>query len=153
MPRPTSACLFWSLLTLSVTSGCGSSTDPSGLSIAELLVQTDKAIYSMAHNEPVKITVINHGSSKVFFLMGDYVYIEQASDNGWIYRGPWFFVDGMGMSFSLAPGDSMEVLPMDMAYVNRAGVYRFVFQASLDQLMRRMLPKEERVSEPFTVTW
>jgi hypothetical protein len=140
------------LLGLSAVAGC-SSTEPAGLSVAELLVRTDQAAYSKAESEAVKITVINKGSSSVYFLMGDYVYIEQASDNGWIYRGPWFFVDGVGMSFPLASGDSMEVLPMNMDYIARAGVYRFVFEASFDQLMRRMLPKEERVSQPFTVTW
>jgi hypothetical protein len=139
-------------LAVSALAACGS-TEPSDLRVAELLVRTDKTAYSKAVKQAVNATVINRGSSSVYFLMGDYVYIEQASDNGWIYKGPWFFVDGYSLSFPLTPGDSMEVLPMDMDYIARAGVYRFVFQASLDQLMRRMLPKEDRVSEPFTVTW
>ena len=152
MVRTIALRLRTALVALCAVTGCGS-TDPSDLRVAELLVRTDKAAYSKAEKQAVNATVINRGSSSVYFLMGDYVYIEQASDNGWIYKGPWFFVDGYGLSFPLAPGDSMAVLPMDMDYIARAGVYRFVFQASLDHLMRRMLPKEERVSEPFTVTW
>jgi hypothetical protein len=152
MPQSTPARLLPALLALAAITSCGS-TEPSGLHAPELLVRTDKAVYSKAVNEPVKTTVINSGANMVYFLMGDYVYIEQASDNGWIYRGPWFFIDGYGLSFPLAPGDSMEVLPMDMGYIGRAGVYRFVFQVSADRLMRGMLPKEERISEPFTVTW
>lgn len=152
MLRPTPAPLFPALLALAAITGCGS-TEPSGLSAPELLVRTDQAVYSKAIQEPVKATVINSGASMVYFLMGDYVYIEQASDNGWIYRGPWFSVDGSTPSFPLAPGDSLEVLPMDLSYIDGAGVYRLVFQVSADRLMRRLLPEAERVSQPFSVTW
>jgi hypothetical protein len=152
MISPTTLRLLPALLALSAVAACGS-TDPSGLGAAELLVRTDKAIYSKADDGPVSTTLVNQGSVPVYLLMGDYVYIEQASDNGWIYQGPWFFVDGYTVSFPLAAGDSLEVLPMDLDYIARAGTYRFVYQVSLDPLMRRMLPKEVRVSPPFQVTW
>ena len=152
MLRPTPDRLLPALLALATITGCGS-TEPSALSVPDLLVRTDQAVYSKTGNAPVKTVVLNSGSSTVYFLMGDYVHIEQASDNGWIYRGPWFSVDGSTPSFPLAPGDSLEVLPMDLAYIDRAGVYRFVFQVSADRQMRQLLPQAERVSQPFSVTW
>jgi hypothetical protein len=147
---PKAARLFPALLVLILTA-CDS--DASGIGLPELLVRTDKTVYSKAADGPVNTFLVNQSSTPVYVLMGDYVYIEQASDNGWLYHGPWFFVDGFGMSFTLAPGDTLLPLPMDLDYIGRAGTYRFVYQVGLDSSMRSLLPKEERVSEPFRVNW
>lgn len=146
LPARLFPALFFLILT-----ACDS--DASGIALPELLVRTDKTVYSKAVDGPVNTFLVNQSTTPVYVLMGDYVYVEQASDNGWLYHGPWFFVDGFTPSFTLAPGDTLLPFPMDLDYIGRAGTYRFVYQVGLDPLMRRLLPIDERVSEPFRVEW
>jgi hypothetical protein len=134
MTRPTSARLLSILLALTATAGCGS-TDPSGLGVADLLVKTDKSVYSLSVDAEARV-------------------IEQWSENGWINRSPWFTVDGADVSFPVAPGDSLTSPPMSFWYVNRrAGTYRFVFEVALDRVGSHLIPEEQRASQPFEVTW
>ena len=137
--------------------GCGSEptvppTDPGS---ADVSVRLEKTVYSFAEDVDVQSTVYNRGSGPIYVPLGDYeyVYIEQWSDNGWIYVGPWFFADGVGPSFPIAPGDSLVPLSMDLAYLPRlAGTYRFVFRLWLDPHGRWQVPEEQRVAE-FRVNW
>jgi hypothetical protein len=153
MPHPTAVRLLPALLAVTALAGCGS-TDPSDLGAPALLVKTDKLVYSLSVDVEAHVTLINHGSVRIYAPMNEYVYVEQWSDNGWINRSPWFVVDGIGPSFPVAPGDSLTSPPMSFAYVNRrAGTYRFVFEVALDRLGRHLVPEEQRVSEPFMVTW
>jgi hypothetical protein len=149
MPR---TCRLCPALLLVLVAACGS-TEPSAIAAPDLLVRTDKSMYSKSADEAVIVTLVNQGSTPIHVLMGDYVYIEQASDNGWLYKGPWFFADGYGPSFPVAPGDTLGALPMGLDYIARAGTYRVVYQVSLDPQMRTLLPKEIRVSQPFRVNW
>jgi hypothetical protein len=143
----------WAVLGLTSTIACGS-TDPTGVAVAELLVRTDKPVYSLAFDQGASATLINRGSIRVYAPMNEYVFVEQWSGNGWINRRPWFAVDGVGVSLPVAPGDSLVAFPMNFGYVDRrAGVYRFVFEVALDSLGRRLVPEQDRVSEPFEVTW
>ncbi len=82
--------------------------------------------------------------------MNEFVYVERFSDGEWGNRHAWFSVDGVGISFPVAPGDSLVALPMDFAYVaERPGIYRFVFEVALDPKGHRLVPEPERVSDPF----
>jgi hypothetical protein len=132
--------------------GCGS-TETNELGVADLLVRIEKPVYSKSADDAVRSALINQGSERIYALLGEYVYIEQWSDGGWLYQGPWFVIDGIGTSIPVSPGDSLVPLPMSLEYVSQAGVYRFVFQVSLDSLGRQPFPEAARVSEPFEVTW
>jgi hypothetical protein len=153
MTRPTSARLLSILLALTATAGCGS-TDPSGLGVADLLVKTDKSVYSLSVDAEARVILINRGPVQIYAPMNEYVYVEQWSENGWINRSPWFTVDGADVSFPVAPGDSLTSPPMSFWYVNRrAGTYRFVFEVALDRVGSHLIPEEQRASQPFEVTW
>jgi hypothetical protein len=144
--------LLSALLALTAVSGCGS-TDPSALTTPELLVETDKSGYSFSADADVQVTLINQGPLPIYAPMDQYVFVEQWSDNGWINRSGWFFIDGFGPTFSIAPGDTLLSPSMSLQYLNRAGTYRFIFAVTVDRLGRQLIPEEQRVSEPFTVTW
>ena len=153
MPRPRTARLLLALLALTDITAC-SSTDPSGLGAPELLVKTDKPVYSLSVDVEARVTLVNQGPVQVYAPMNEYVYVEQWSDDGWINRSPWFTIDGVGVSFPVAPGDSLTSPPMSFGYVNRrAGIYRFVFEVALDRSGRPLVPEEQRASAPFEVTW
>jgi hypothetical protein len=154
MLRPTSLShLLWAFLALTGIVGC-EPVEPNGDGVAELLVRTDKPAYSLAVDRAATATLFNQGRSPIYAPMNEYVYVEQWSENGWINRSPWFVIDGTEVSFPIAPGDSLVALPMNFGYVNnRAGVYRFVFEVALDPFGRRLVPEDQRVSEPFEVSW
>lgn len=139
------------LLMITVVLGCGSS-GPADVNLPELLIRTDKPAYSKSVDSGVRVTLVNHGQSWIYAPMGEYVHIEQWSENGWINRGPWFVVDGTG-NLQVAPGDSLIPLPMDLDYVSRAGTYRYIFYIGLDPFGRHLVPESERVSNEFRVTW
>lgn len=133
--------------------GCGSS-EPSDLQLAQLLIRTDKPVYSLAQDRAAQPTLVNQGTVPIYAPMNEYVYVEQWTGEEWINRTSWFVVDGDGTSFPIAPGDSLAALPMDFAYVNnRAGIYRFVFEVALDPNGRHLVPEADRVSQPFELTW
>ena len=142
---------LWAVIALTTTIGCGSA-GPNQDSLADLLIRTDKPAYSKSLDSGVRITLVNQGAFQVYAPMGEYVHIEQWSENGWINRGPWFFVDGIG-SLQVPPGDSLIPLPMNLDYIDRAGTYRFIFQLAFDPHGRRLIPGDERVSNEFQVTW
>lgn len=145
--------LLPALLLVTALSGC-SSTGPSALGAPKLLVKTDKSTYSLSLDLEAQVTLINQGPVQIYAPMNEYVYVEQWSDNRWINRRPWFAIDGSTPSFPVAPGDSLTSPPMSFGYVNRtAGTYRFIFEVALDQFGRRLIPEEQRVSQPFEVTW
>jgi hypothetical protein len=130
------------------------SSGPSGLPTPDLMVKTDKSVYSLAEDIEAEVVLINQGSMQIYAPMAEYVFVEQWSDNGWINRRAWFVVDGSEPSFPVAPGDSLTSPAMSFGYVNRrAGTYRFVFDVALDRFGRQRVPLEERVSEAFLVTW
>jgi hypothetical protein len=129
------------------------STEPNRESLSELRIRTDKTAYSKSLDQSVEITVVNEGSFRVYAPMGEYVHIEQWSENGWINQGPWFFVDGVGRSFPIEAGDTHVPLGMDLDYIARAGTYRFIFYLSFDPSLRRPVHLDERVSNEFQVVW
>ena len=140
------------ITTVLAVMSCGT-TGPNDLRMAQLLVRTDKPAYSLALDRAARATLVNQGSISIYAPMNEYVYVEQWSGDRWINRLPWFAVDGNGVSFTIAPGDSLAALPMDFGYINnRAGVYRFVFEVALDPEGRHLLPEAERVSPPFELT-
>jgi hypothetical protein len=133
--------------------GC-SSGGPSDLPVADLLVRTDKRVYSLPADQAAQPTLVNQGTVPIYAPMNEYVYVERWSGQDWINRMPWFVVDGHGPTFPIAPGDSLAALPMDFEYVNnRAGIYRFVFEVALDPNGRHLVPEADRVSQPFEITW
>jgi len=153
MLRPArSPLLLPALLVLTAMAACGS-TEPGDLGAARLLVRTDKPVYSLSVDRGANVMLINQSSVHIYAPMNEYVYVERRSDFGWINRTPWFAIDGIGVSFPIAPGDSLTAPAMDFGYVNnRAGVYRFVFDVALDRLGRHLVPEDQRVSQAFEVT-
>ena len=128
------------------------STEPGALGVIELLVRTDKPVYSLSVDRAANVQLINQSSVRIYAPMNEYVYVEQSSDAGWINRRPWFAVDGIGVSFAVEPGDTLSAPAMDFGYVNnQAGVYRFVFEVALDEAGRHLAPEDQRVSASFEV--
>jgi hypothetical protein len=149
----TSIRLLPALLALTALTGCDS-TSPSALTAPDLVVKTDKSLYSLSQDVEAQVTLVNRGPLQIYAPMNEYVFVEQWSDNGWINRRPWFALDGFGPTFPVAPGDTLRSPAMSFGYIGgMAGVYRFVFHVTLDRLGRQMVPEEQRVSEPFEVIW
>jgi hypothetical protein len=126
------------------------STGPDETPVVQLLVRTDKAVYSVAADDAARTTLVNQGSRSIYAPMNEYVYVQRLLNGWWGEPQPWFVVDGVGMSFPVAPGDSLVALPMGFAYVgDRPGIYRFIFEVALDPEGRRLVPEPLRVSPPF----
>jgi hypothetical protein len=127
---------------------CG--TGPDETPVVQLLVRTDKAVYSVAADGAARTTLVNQGSRSIYAPMNEYVYVQRLLNGWWGEPQPWFVVDGLGLSFPVVPGDSLVALPMDFAYVgNRPGIYRFIFEVAFDSKGRRLVPEPLRVSPPF----
>jgi hypothetical protein len=142
----------WLLFGIFALAGCGSG-EPSDLEAPDLLVRTDKAVYSLALDRAARATLVNQGALPIYAPMNEYVYVEHWNGKHWINRTPWFAVDGIGRSFAVAAGDSLAAMPMDFDYVNnRPGIYRFIFEVALDPQGHHLLPEAERASEPFELT-
>ena len=141
------------LLAVTTFIGCGS-TSPSALTTPDLVVKTDKSVYSLSEDVEAHVSQVNPGPLQIYAPMNEYVFVEEWSENGWINRQPWFAVDGFGPSFPVAPGDTLQSPAMSFGYIGRrAGVYRFVFHVTLDRLGRQLVPEEQRVSKSFEVIW
>jgi hypothetical protein len=123
------------------------STEPRAV---QLRIETDKARYSLASDNGATPLLVNHGPVGVYAPMNEYVYVERLEAGRWRDRHPWFAVDGVGISFLVAAGDSLPCLSMDFNYVARQpGTYRFVFEVAFDSLGRHLVPEAQRVSPPF----
>jgi hypothetical protein len=152
LDRMTFQVRLWLFAAIAAAAGCGSS-GPGDLDVLGLLVRTDKRVYSLAVDREARTTLLNQGSVAIYAPMNEYVYVEQWDGDEWINRRPWFTVDGVGISFPVAPGDSLSEA-MDFRYVNnRAGTYRFVFEVALDPRGHKLVPEADRVSQPFELTW
>lgn len=123
------------LLTVACTTG------PSeGVSV-NLLVRSDKAVYSLAADHSAQLVLHNRGDRSVFLPMNEYVAVEHLEAGGWGEGIVWFTVDGVGISFRLSPGDSLVGHPMDFRYIDQQpGQYRFVFEVALDSLGHELVP-------------
>jgi hypothetical protein len=133
---------------------CDSSPTAAGgdLGSPQVSVRLEKSTYSFAQDSGVRSTIYNRLSVPIFAPMGEYVHIQQWSQNGWIDLGPWFFVDGLGPSFSIPAGDSLVPPSMNLGYLERAGTYRLYFLLWLDPQGHRTVAEEDRVAE-FRVDW
>ena len=122
---------------------------PADLPTAQLQVRTDKSEYSLASDNAATTVLLNLGPAVVYAPMNEYVYVERLVGGRWQDRRPWFAVDGVGISFPVAPGDSLAE-SMGFRVVGRQpGMYRFVFEVAYDSLGRRLVPEELRTSPPF----
>src|ERR671916_784669 len=108
----TTVRLLPALLAVATLTGCGS-TSPSALTTPDVVVKTDKSVYSLSEDVEARVTLVNQGPLQIYAPMNEYVAVEQWSDNGWINRQPWFFVDGFGPTISVAPGDTLGSPPMN----------------------------------------
>lgn len=76
--------------------------------------------------------------------------LERFRNGQWENGIAWFVVDGEGVSFPLAPGDSLQAFPLSFGYVeNQPGTYRFVFEVALDSLGINVLDYSLTRSAPF----
>jgi hypothetical protein len=138
------------LLPLLCLAAC--STGPSEDLAVSLLVRSDKAVYSLTLDSAAQPVLLNRGQRPIYLPMNEYVAVEHLEAGTWQQGIAWFAVDGAGISFRVAPGDSEAALPMDFAYIERApGQYRFVFEAALDSLGHQLLPHSTTTSAPFEV--
>jgi len=113
-------------------------------------ITSDRAVYSAAVDTAATPILANIGRDTVYVVMGEYVYAERRFGGKWYHANSWFVVDGTGPSFPVAPGDTLRASAMRFSYVGKEpGTYRFVFVVAYDRDMRRLLPKEMRVSKPF----
>ena len=136
---------------LAVAAAC---TDPaSSTGTIELTVVTDQSTYSLETDSTAEPFLINSGSVRVYLPMNEYVAVQRFEAGAWSEPRPWFAVDGIGISFSLEPGDTLRSGPMDFRYVDRTpGVYRFIFEIAKDPNSREFLSESQRISPPFELT-
>ncbi len=129
-------------------------TAPTGSTATiELTVVTDRATYSLASDSAAEPFLINSGSAPVYLPMNEYAAVQRFEAGAWSEPRAWFAVDGIGTSFSLAPGDTLRSLSMDFRYVDRTpGVYRFIFEIAKDPNGREILSEAQRISPPFELT-
>jgi hypothetical protein len=128
------------------------STEPKAAGSVDLLVRSDKSVYSLAVDSSARPTLLNRGERPVYLPMNEYVAVEHLSAGAWEEGVVWFAVDGPGISFRVEPGDSVLAFPMSFGYINRQpGQYRFVFAVALDSLGHDVLPYSATRSAPFEV--
>jgi hypothetical protein len=146
----------WILVTfvvgaIGLLAGC--SGDPTGSAEYRISISTDKLEYSLASDSIAVITLRNAAGAAVHLPMGMYVFYEQRENGTWSAATAWFIADGVGPSFSLAPGTTMEDrLPLRFYLGSRPGTYRIQYRVFEDNRLRRELPLTHRVSQPFTVS-
>jgi hypothetical protein len=147
MRRHTTRALLPLPLALAGAVACATGPDDR---VLQLLVRTDKALYSLATDNAAAVTLVNQGTMSIYAPMNEYVYVQRFQDGEWWEPMPWFFVDGATPSFPVVPGDSLVAWPMDFDYVGRRpAIYRFLFEVALDPHGRRLVPEQDRVSKPF----
>jgi hypothetical protein len=128
------------------------STSPADGGAVDLLVSSDKPVYTLAADQSAKPLLINRGDRPVYLPMNENVAVEHLEAGIWQQGIVWFVVDGDGISFRLDPGDSLAAEPMDFGYINREpGQYRFVFEVALDSQGHELLPYSATSSAPFEV--
>jgi len=129
-------------------------TAPTGSTgTIELTVLTDQSTYSLTTDSTAEPLLINRGSVRIYLPMNEYVAVQRFEAGAWSEPRPWFAVDGIGISFSLEPGDTLRSWPMDFRYVDRTpGVYRFIFEIAKDPKGREILSEAQRISPPFELT-
>ncbi len=146
---------FIALATLAAVTACDNpaATKPYPIALQpyDLRIGTDAAVYSLASDEAVRITLTNHSPDDVHLFMGVYVVFERLRDGEWVDPGAWLIVDGIGRTFAVAPGVShRDVLPL--VYLRgRPGIHRVRYYAYADPAATTLLPLEERVSTPFVI--
>ena len=144
----TSYRLATSLFIVLAIVACNPPTDADRA--VDLLVETDKSVYSLAADRAAQPFLINRGPVAVYAPMNEYVAVQRFEDGRWQEPHPWFAVDGTSSSFPIEPGDTLKALPMDFAYVARApGVYRFVFEIAHDPHGRHLVSEAARTSPLF----
>jgi hypothetical protein len=131
--------------------GCGN--DLAGqLGPFDLIVATDKSEYSLTADSVARVTLSNRSDRLVYLPMASYLECERLRDGEWRDAFAWFVVDGIGRSFSLAPGAAVtDELQLRFYLPHQPGTYRFRYLVYADPAVRSLLPIEERVSEPVVV--
>lgn len=139
--------LTWPLLLVSALAcGTGPDEDP----VIQLVVRTDKPVYSLATDNAAIPTLVNQGNVPLYAPMNEYVYVQRLLNGRWGPLQPWFVVDGIGPSFPVLPGDSLVALEMSFDYVgNRPGTFRFLFELAFDRNGRRLVPEPLRATPAF----
>ena len=136
---------------LAAIAACTAPTGSTGN--IDLTVLTDHSTYSLASDQGAEPILINNGSVPVYLPMNVYVTVQRFEAGAWSEPRAWFAVDGIGISFSLEPGDTLRSGPMDFRYVDRTpGVYRFIFEIATDPSGRGRLSEAQRISPPFELT-
>lgn len=139
------------LLACALAPACGE-PEPAAPAGIELSVTTDKPVYSLSADQTAQPILVNRGVREVYLPMNEYVAVQRFEAGAWSEPQPWFAVDGVGISFPLAAGDTLRAYPMSFAYVGRqVGVYRFIFEVAADPNGRTILDESVRVSAPFEV--
>ena len=98
---------------------CSDRSPTGSTGTLELTVLSDRSVYSLATDSGAEPILVNRGSVRVYLPMNEYVFVQRFEAGAWSEPRPWFVVDGIGISFSLEPGDTLRSWPMDFRYVDR----------------------------------
>ena len=129
------------------------SPDPTGAGERRLEISMDKRAYSLASDSVASITLHNSSGAEIYLPMGEYVLYERRVDGKWAEARSWFIVDGIGRAIKVSPGATQSShLPLRFYLRGKPGTYRIQYLAYEDNRLRHMLPLEQRVSVPFTVS-
>jgi hypothetical protein len=138
-------------ITAAMTAGCGDSAGPE-LDLI-LAVETDKPGYSLGADRVARVTLINRSARPIYLPMGSYLAYERLVDGEWRDTFEWFAIDGIGRSLPLDGGTARtDQLELWAYLADRPGTYRFHYRLYADPELTALIPLEERVSAPFTVT-
>jgi hypothetical protein len=149
MRRRLLSCLF-----VGTAFGAGCAGDSAGPTPERgLTIETDKPVYSLAADSTASVTLTNRSGSPLYMPMGSYLEYERLVGGEWGEAFAWFTIDGIGRFVSMPAGAARkDELEIWVYLADQPGTYRFRYWLYADNALRRLLPLEERVSLPFTVT-
>lgn len=133
--------------------GCNDK-NPVAAPAGEVRVVTDASSYVLG--TPVNSLLVNGSDQTVYTLScTEYVTLEVLKPDGWSNLGSWYFTcDGPTIPVPLAPGNYRQLpqLPTGGSMPLEPGTYRLRVDAfSNDTFPYKLIPEDQRVSEPFEV--
>jgi hypothetical protein len=138
---------------LILTLGCGNGSAVGPEPELILAIETDKPVYSLGADRVARVTLINRSDRPVFLPMGSYLECERLVGGEWRDAFQWFAVDGSDLSLPLAGGAARtDQLDLWAYLADRPGTYRFQYRLYQDHHLRALVPLDERVSRPFTIS-
>lgn len=135
-------------------SGCNDK-NPVSTAAGEVKVVTDASTY--LQGTPVNSLLVNGSDQTVYTLnCTAYTTLEVLKPEGWSNLGSWYLLcDGPTIPNPLAPGNYRQLpqLPGGGSMPLPVGTYRLRVEVfSNDTFPYKLIPEDQRVSEPFKMT-